>query len=125
MCAAQGGDARVVDDYTLLPTANRIYEVRAPAGAGGYIGEVDALKIGQAIMLLGGGRAAVSDKVDHAVGLADLVKMGEPVAPGSLLCTLHVNDDARGARAEALIREAIVFTPGVPRMEALVQDLVQ
>jgi pyrimidine-nucleoside phosphorylase len=125
MCTAQGGDARVVDDYKLLPTAKKLVAVKAPPEAKGFISEVDALKCGHAIMALGGGRAAVTDKIDHAVGLADLVKIGEPVAGGTLLCTLHANDDARAARAEALIREAIKFSPTPPKLEPLIQDLIQ
>ncbi len=125
MCAAQGGDARVVDDYTILPTAKKLLEVKAPADAKGFVSEVDALKCGHAIMALGGGRAAVTDKIDHAVGIADLIKIGAPVGPGTLLCTLHVNDETKGARAEVLIREAIKFTPAAPRIEPLIQDLIQ
>ena len=125
MCVAQGGDAKVVDDYKILPTAKKLLAVKAPAGAKGFVSEVDALKCGHAIMALGGGRAAVTDKVDHAVGIADLIKIGEPVSPGALLCTLHINDDAKGARAEALIREAVKFTPTPPTLEPLIQDLVQ
>jgi len=125
MCIAQGGDPRVVDDYTILPTAKKLLAVRAPADAKGFVSEVDALKCGHAIMALGGGRAAVTDKVDHAVGIADLIKIGEPVAPGTLLCTLHVNDDAKGARAEELIRAAIKVVPTAPQPEALIQDLIQ
>jgi len=125
MCAAQGGDPRVVDDYKFLPTAKKLVEVRAPADAQGFVSEVDALKCGHAIMALGGGRAAVTDKVDHAVGLADLIKIGEPVSPGTRLCTLHVNDEAKGARAEALVREAIKFSPTKPEPEPLVQELIQ
>jgi pyrimidine-nucleoside phosphorylase len=125
MCLAQGGDARVIDDYSLLPTAKKLIEVTALAGAHDFVGEVDALKCGQAIMALGGGRAAVNDKVDHAVGIANLIKIGEPVAAGTRLCTLHVNDDAKGARAEGLIRSAIQFTPLVPKNEPLIQDLIQ
>ncbi|MBI2517042.1 MAG: thymidine phosphorylase [Opitutae bacterium] len=124
MCVAQGGDPRVVDDYSILPTAKKLLEVKAPVGASGFVSEVDALKCGHAIMALGGGRAAVTDKVDHAVGLADLIKIGEPVAPGTRLCTLHINDDARGTRAEALIREAVKFTPTQPPLEPLIQDLI-
>ena len=86
---------------------------------------MDALKCGHAIMALGGGRAAVTDKVDHAVGIADLIKIGEPVSAGTLLCTLHINDDAKGARAEALIHEAVKFTSTPPTLEPLIQDLVQ
>ena len=125
MCVAQGGDAKVVDDYKILPTAKKLLAVKAPAGAKGFVSEVDALKCGHAIMALGGGRAAVTDQVDHAVGIADLIKIGEPVSAGTLLCTLHVNDDAKGARAEALIREAVKFTPTAPQPELLIQDLIQ
>jgi pyrimidine-nucleoside phosphorylase len=125
MCGAQGGDPRVVDDYSIIPTAKKLLEVKAPAAAKGYVSEVDALKCGHAILALGGGRAAVTDQVDHAVGLADLIKIGEPVAPGTRLCTLHANDDAKAARAEALIREAIKFAPTAPTIEPLVQELIQ
>ena len=114
----------MVDDYHLLPTAKKLLEVRAPAGAAGYVSEVDALKCGHAIMALGGGRAAVTDPVDHAVGIADLIKIGEPVTAGTRLCTLHINDDTRGARAEALIREAIQFSATAPKPEPLIQDLI-
>jgi thymidine phosphorylase len=125
MCVAQGGDARVVDDYSLLPTATIQRDLVAPAGATGFVSEVDALKCGHAIMALGGGRAAVTDRVDPAVGLANLIKIGEPVAPGTRLCTIHSNDDAKAVRAEALLREAIHFTPTPPVAEPLIHDLIQ
>ncbi len=124
MCAAQSGDPRVVDDNKLMPTAKKLIEVKAPADARGFIAGVDALKCGHAIMALGGGRAAVTDKIDHAVGIADLIKIGEPVAPGTRLCTLHANDDARAAKAEALLREAITFSLTPPKPEPLIQDLI-
>ena len=76
-------------------------------------------------MELGGGRAAVTDKVDFAVGLSNLIKVGEPVAPGTRLCTLHYNEEAKGARAEAIIRDAIKFASIAPTLEPLVQDLIQ
>lgn len=125
LCAAQEGDARIIDDHTLLPTAKTFIEITAPAGTSGFVAEVNALKCGQAIMALGGGRASVSDKVDHAVGISNLVKIGEPVAAGTRLCTLHFNDDASGAKAESLIREAIRFSPAAPTQESLIQDLVE
>ena len=76
-------------------------------------------------MALGGGRAALSDQVDHAVGLTDLIKIGEPVGAGTRLCVLHVTDPAQSASAELLIREAIKFSPGAPSPEPLIQDLIQ
>jgi pyrimidine-nucleoside phosphorylase len=125
MCVAQGGEQRVIEDYSILPTAEKQVEVRAPADATGFVSEVDALKCGHAIMALGGGRAAVTDQVDHAVGIADLIKIGEPVGAGTRLCTLHVNDDERGARAEAFIREAVRFAAMPPSIEPLVQELIR
>jgi len=125
MCVAQGGNPKVVDDYSLLPTAKQLVEIKAPADAEGFISEVDALKCGQAIMALGGGRASVTDTVDHAVGIADLVKIGEPVTAGMRLCTLHINDGVKGSRAETLIREAIKFAPAQHAVEPLVHDLIQ
>ena len=125
MCVAQGGDPRVIDDYSILPTAKTLLEIKAPADAKGFVSEVDALKCGQAIMALGGGRASVIDTVDHAVGISNLVKVGNPITPGMRLCTLHINDDAQGSRAEALIRDAIKFVPVQPVTEKLVHDLIQ
>lgn len=125
MCAAQGGDPRVLDDYALLPTAKKRIDVLAPADARGFVSEVDALKCGHVIMALGGGRASVTDKVDHAVGIANLIKIGEAVSAGTRLCTLHVNDETKGIRAEALLREAILFAPSAPKVELLIQDLIQ
>ncbi|MEO8362896.1 MAG: thymidine phosphorylase [Ilumatobacteraceae bacterium] len=125
MCVAQGGDPKVIDDYSRLPTAKTLLEIKAPADAKGFVAEVDALKCGQAIMALGGGRASLTDTVDHAVGIADLVKIGDPVTPSMRLCTLHVNDDVKGSRAEVLIREAIKFASTPPTQEPIVQDLIQ
>ncbi|MBI3884174.1 MAG: thymidine phosphorylase [Opitutae bacterium] len=134
MIAAQGGDVRVIDDPGIMPTARHKIEVRAEAGTTGFVAGVDALKIGHAVIALGGGRAAVTDKIDHAVGLTDLVKIGEPVSAGALLCTLHVNDDARAeradlsaiasAKAEALVRAGITFSAAAPTLEPLIHELI-
>jgi pyrimidine-nucleoside phosphorylase len=125
LCAAQGGYTKVIDDYSLLPKARKLVEINAPAGTKGFVSEVDALKCGHAIMALGGGRAAITDKIDHAVGISNLIKIGEPVTAGTRLCTLHINDDAKGVRADILIREAVQFSPDAPSMQPLIQDLVQ
>ena len=37
MCAAQGGDPRVVEDYRILPTAKKLVAVKAPAGTQGFV----------------------------------------------------------------------------------------
>jgi pyrimidine-nucleoside phosphorylase len=124
LCGAQGGDPRVCDDYNLLPRAARSFDVLARQETSGFVGAVDAAKCGQAIVVLGGGRAAVTDKVDHAVGITNLIKIGDKVTPGSRLCTLHVNDDDKASRAETMIREAIELAPSKPAAEPLIHELI-
>jgi pyrimidine-nucleoside phosphorylase/thymidine phosphorylase len=84
---AQEGDPRVVDDPSRLPTAPRRLDVTAPAD--GVVEAIDAEAVGLAAMALGAGRARVEDRVDPAAGLVVHKKVGERVARGEPLCTLH------------------------------------
>jgi pyrimidine-nucleoside phosphorylase len=111
--SAQGGDARVVEEPARLPQARR--QVPMPSRRGGYVQTVDALGVALATVRLGAGRARAEDRIDPAVGVSDLVKIGEPVAPGAPLCVIHANDEAALAEAQAMLESAIVVgdTPGV------------
>jgi len=51
--------------------------------------------IGAAVVVLGGGREKKEDSVDPAVGLVFHKRIGDRVARGEPLCTLHYNSDAR------------------------------
>ena len=100
--AAQGGDLSYVDDPTKLPQANLVQEVPAPHT--GYVAGLDARAVGLTSMLLGGGRAAKGDKIDHAVGVVLQVKVGDRVEQGQPLMVIHANDSAKlsGARNNLL-----------------------
>ncbi len=71
MVAAQGGDLGA------MPSAAPANDV--VAAKDGYLQAVDAEAIGQAIILLGGGRKVLADKIDHRVGLEMLVRIGERI----------------------------------------------
>jgi pyrimidine-nucleoside phosphorylase len=109
---AQGGDVRMVDEPSLLP-ASRLRE-RLLAPAGGFVRDVDARGVALAALRLGAGRAHAGDKIDPAVGIDRLVKIGERVAPGSALCVIHANDEAALAEAQSMLAQAITVgdTPG-------------
>jgi pyrimidine-nucleoside phosphorylase len=51
-------------------------------------------------MLLGGGRAKKGDRIDHAVGIVLRAKIGDEVAEGQPLLTIHANDEAKLAGAK-------------------------
>jgi len=89
---AQGGNAAVLDDPSLLPRAAR--HVEAPAAFAGRVSSLDALAIGRAANLLGAGRQTAEDDIDPAVGVELLKKIGDAVRANESLAVLHVNDEA-------------------------------
>lgn len=89
MIGAQGGDSRIVDDYSLLPQA--AYQIDFPAPRSGVITQMAADELGIASMLLGGGRQQASDQLDYAVGLELHKKIGDSVQKGDTLITIHSN----------------------------------
>jgi pyrimidine-nucleoside phosphorylase len=125
MVAAQGGDVRVVDDYAVLPQARMVEDVDAPADAAGFVGRVDALKVGHAAIALGAGRENAQATIDHAVGITDLVKVGESAKPGGRLARIHANDADRLAAARELLLSAFEFSAAAPASEPLVREILE
>jgi pyrimidine-nucleoside phosphorylase len=119
---AQGGDGRVVDEPSRLPQAR--HQVSLAATADGHVADVDAMGVALAALRLGAGRARAEDKVDPAVGVSGLVKMGERISAGSPLCVIHANDATALAEAQAMLAKAIVVgnEPGVP--PGLIDELI-
>lgn len=86
---AQGGNAAVVDDLTLLPQAKFVTELVAKTS--GYVAKLEADDIGTAAMLLGAGRATKESEIDLAVGLVLNKKVGDFVNAGESLVTIYAN----------------------------------
>ncbi len=103
--AAQGGDPAVIDDPDRLPQARQKLVVRADTG--GVVQAVDAMEVALAALRLGAGRVRAEDRIDPAVGVGALVKVGETVRAGDVLAVVHANDAAAGAEAGAQVRAAI------------------
>lgn len=108
MVAAQGGDVQMVDDVSRLPAARLIDTFTAPQD--GYIAGVAADEIGLAAFDLGAGREKKEDPVDLAVGVVVHVKVGDRVAHGTPLATLHANSEARLQLARARVERAFSFS---------------
>ena len=80
MIKAQGGDERVVDDETLLPTAK--YSRFVKAKSSGYINKVNTEGYGLSALTLGAGRNKVGDKIDYSAGIILNKKTGDKVEKG-------------------------------------------
>ena len=115
--SAQGGDTRAVEDPSLLPQAKLKLPLAAPRA--GYVQGVDAMAVALAALRLGAGRATAEDRIDPAVGVAKLVKIGERVESGQSLCVIHANDEGAAAEARGMLEKAVTVSakPGVaPRL---------
>ncbi len=110
MVELHGGDPRVVDDPRRLPAAATALPVPAPAA--GVIEAADADGIGRACAILGAGRARVEDRVDHAVGLRDLRKVGERVGKGDPLAVVLARNEADARRAAERIVASVRIGDG-------------
>lgn len=129
MVRAQGGDDKVVDDYSRLPQASEKTEILATKS--GYISQMDCKAIGTHCVLLGGGRRRTSDPIDFGVGFIFNKKIGDKIKTGESIVTIHHNKNQteqvktiaqaintkdikispRSAKKPELIREVKIYFP--------------
>jgi pyrimidine-nucleoside phosphorylase len=102
---AQGGDPADLPRLAAIHRAEVIRELPAPTT--GRVTRADAGRIGQAALQLGAGRSKASDGVDFAVGIDQLVKVGQTLHAGQPLCRIHARHQADFDMAEALVFQAI------------------
>lgn len=103
--AAQGGDARVVDDDALLGAAPVIHVVRARAS--GYLHEIECSHVGEVVRSLGGGRKRKEDAIDPLVGVRVHASIGDRIQSGDALFEIHANSDSDALRAEEELLTAV------------------
>lgn len=121
MFAAQGGDTRVLDDYSLFEKPAASFELLAEQD--GYIVANDAEKIGSASVLLGAGRQKKGDPLDFAAGITLHKKRGDYVHKGESLATFYGAADKFAAAAEEY-RSGLVYGSEKPEEAPLVYALV-
>ena len=112
MVELQGGDARVIDDVKRLPQAEHTMQVLSAKA--GFVGAIQCEQVGTACVILGGGRERKEDSVDPAVGIVLHKKVGDRVAAGEPLATIHYNAGERAERARQLIEASCVITDAAP-----------
>ncbi len=118
--AAQGGDAHVADDVSLLPQAAFVLPV--PAEKDGYVRAIYAESIGRLACALGAGRTVKDAPIDPAAGVRLCVHVGDFVQKGDILATLHASFDP-AAHADEL-RCAIELAPKKPEAPALLWGVI-
>ncbi|MDP7149645.1 MAG: thymidine phosphorylase [Paracoccaceae bacterium] len=102
-CAAQGaGDALSIK---ALPKAPIMRPVAAPVA--GHIRSIAGVRVGLAVVSMGGGRQVETDLIDPSVGLSDFCALRQKVERGEPLCIIHAADEADAEMAEAEILASV------------------
>ena len=115
---AQGGDPRVADDLSLLPSAPCRREVPAPTA--GWLASLPAREIGYSLIRLGGGRRVKGAEIDRAVGFELLRRPGEEVAAGEAWCVVHARTDDDAASSAQRLSELAVWSEEPVQLKPIV-----
>lgn len=118
----QGGDARVIEDYSLLPQT----EKRTPllATKSGFICALPAREIGLGLVELGGGRKRASDPLDLAVGMIFHRTVGDKVKKGQAILDFHHHPGQEKLVAELSQKLSLLIRlgPRPPARSPLIYD---
>lgn len=122
MVYAMGGPVRFVEDWArFLPEAPVIREVTAPQS--GTVTEIDGEVLGLAVVALGGGRQVETDTVNPAVGLSEVVSIGDKLSKGQPLARIHAAREEQADRAAQAVQAAIRFGETAPNTPLVLEHI--
>lgn len=121
--AAQDGDPQSVYDTSLLPAAPVQMEVPAPAD--GYVSHIAASDVGMVSMHLGGGRATKDSEIDLSVGVVLHKKVGDSVAAGESLATIHAADEASAHTAVQELLACYTIAAEPPELGSFIKAIIR
>lgn len=116
LCSLQGGRLRS------LPAASGRDEVRAEKS--GFISELDTEGIGYSCILLRAGRLHADDTLDHTAGIEFHKKIGDAVAEGETIFTVHGDDEKARAAACQRLRTCVTSSLQKPSAPVLISGVL-
>ena len=120
--AAQGGDARIIDDPGRLPQAPVAHDVAA--GRAGVLATVDAEAVGRAAASIGAGRLRKDDDIDLAVGIDFRIRIGDAVEDDTVVARVLATDDDAAAQAGEAVLAALAWSDDAVAPPPLVHAVV-
>jgi thymidine phosphorylase len=118
----QGGDPRVIDDPSLLPSARGRLELKSTSS--GFVVDINCLHLGIALAMIGGGREKKEDRLDHGAGLEFHKRIGDPVQTGDLLVTISYNAEPQLQAAQKMIAESYQIGDKKPPARSLIRRII-
>ncbi len=123
MVECQGGDTRIIEDYSYLPLPK--YKTSVVAQKSGYIYAVDCFSIGMSLVNLGGGRKRKEDSIDASCGFKIHRKTGDYVKKGTCLAQVLGDDRAKLQSAAVGLKEAFGIQNNPSKKTTLVREIVK
>lgn len=123
MISAQGGNAGVVDDFSLFKQPKHTVEISSERE--GYIEHTDAEKIGLASVILGAGREKKGDPIDSSAGIVLKKKTGDRVEKGDTLAIFYTDDESKIEEAKREFFEAFTFGNKKPTAQKLIYRIIK
>lgn len=123
LITAQDGNAKVTDDYDLLPSTKFSQDVIASDS--GFVQKIDAEGIGIASQHTGAGRARKEDAVDFGAGVLLHRKVCDKVNKGDSLATVYSSSRQKTENALKEVRAAFVIAKEKPEAPVLIKDIVE
>ncbi len=123
MISAQGGNAGVVDDFSLFKQPKHTVEISSERE--GYIEHTDAEKIGLASVILGAGREKKGDPIDSSAGIVLKKKTGDRVEKGDTLAIFYTDDESKIEEAKREFFEAFTFDNKKPPAQKLIYRIIK
>lgn len=119
---SQGGNPSDVDNCHDLIKVNQVLDIKSFQS--GYIAGIQTENIGNAVMMLGGGRQKKGDSIDHSVGVIIKKKVGEQVKEGELLATVYINNTDNLDTALDLIKSSFEFSEDIIKEPELIKGII-
>ena len=118
MTSMLGGPSDFCDNYKrYLPKANIIEPIFSDKI--GIIESIDSIAIGMSIVGLGGGRITPTDKINHSVGLQDIINLGASVDHTTPIAIIHAKDRDNFNEAKKRVLNAIKIGDKMPNVKEI------
>ncbi|MCT8161543.1 thymidine phosphorylase [Pseudoruegeria sp. SHC-113] len=119
MISDLGGPGDFVEHWRdRLPAAPVVVDVMAQEA--GRLAAIDGEALGQVVVHLGGGRLRQEDRIDPAVGLSHMLRLGEAVDAHVPLCRIHAKSMSDAEQAALAVRAACTIAEAAPAPAPLV-----
>lgn len=123
VCGLGGPKNFVASAQKHLPQAPVIHELCAEKA--GYVQEIATRELGLAVVALGGGRSRADEVIDHAVGLSEIVEIGDAVAVGDVLCRVHALSEEAGEIVLARLRSCFAIGDQLPQCREVIGEILR